>query len=57
MDEDKPTTVPSERVTIDELFKQLEQARIAREQPIGSAPPRGLIVPYSHTMPATRVDL
>lgn len=57
MSDDESAVPPPKRLTLDELVERIEKARVAQEQTTRPAPPRGLIVPYSRTMPSTRVDL
>lgn len=57
MSDDESATPPPKKVTIDELFEQIEKAKIAREQALAGRVGRRLVVPFSHTIPSERLDL
>lgn len=57
MSDDESATTPPKSVTIDELFEQIEKAKIAREQVLAGRVGRRLIVPFSDTIPSERLDL
>ncbi len=56
MSEEKSATRSPKRVMSDDLFEQIEKARVIREETAKSRAGRRLIVPFRDALPTKRVD-